>query len=478
MNEPAATPTLHRHFGLLHAVALNITQIVGAGIFATVPLMLKEVPGPWAVLGWVAGAVLMLVDGMVWAELGAAMPGSGGSYNYLLDSYGRNRWGRPAAFLFIWQFLISGPLEIASGLIAAAQFLNALSPAFGEYNHAHQMTGKLVLPGNVELGVTLGPARLVALALGVVIFFLLYRRITTLGRLTVTFWVGVLAAIAWILIGGGLRFDSRLAFDFSGDAMNRVDWWRLGVITALAMYSYLGYYNVCYVGDEVRDPGRTIPRAILLSAVIVATLFVALHLIMLGVIPWQDVVKEPSLQDNLPAAVMSKVHGGAWAATLMTLLLVWSCFGSAFAGMLGYARIPYGAARQGHFFAGLARVHPEKRIPHVSLITVCGLTLFWSFFDLQSVINALIVTRILEQFIAQNVGLMRLRATRPDLVRPYKVWLYPLPCLLALAGWMWVYVTSGVVFMLLGATTLLLGVGAFLLWAWASTTWPFQPKQE
>src|SRR5262249_22231101 len=155
--------------------------------------------------------------------------------------------------------------------------------------------------------------------------------------------------------------------------------------------------------DEVRDPGRTIPRAVLLSALIVVVLFVGLHLAMLGVVSWRGLpdTKEEAEKISLAATFMEQVHPGAsWTVTLLTLLLMWSCFGSAFAGLLGYSRIPYGAARYGHFFSAFARVHAAHRIPHVSLLAVGALVLFWSFFDLGNVINALIVTRILEQFVA------------------------------------------------------------------------------
>src|SRR3954454_10493944 len=100
-------------------------MIVGAGVFITIPLMLKELPGPWALLGWLIAGALILVDGLIWSELGAALPGSGGSYLYLLESYGPKRWGRLTAFLFIWQFMLSGPLELASGLIAMDVFSQA-----------------------------------------------------------------------------------------------------------------------------------------------------------------------------------------------------------------------------------------------------------------------------------------------------------------------------------------------------------------
>jgi amino acid transporter len=171
--------------------------------------------------------------------------------------------------------------------------------------------------------------------------------------------------------------------------------------------------------------------------------------------------------------MMTRLHGDRWAPALITLLLVWSCFGSAFAGMLGYARIPYGAAKQGHFYEALARVHPTLRIPHVSLLLIGGLTLFWSFFDLGSVINVMIITRIVEQFVAQIIGVMLLRKNRPDLPRPYRIWLYPLPCLLALTGWLALYVTSPPIYIVLGLLTLAAGVMAFLIWSRLTGRWPF-----
>jgi amino acid transporter len=468
------SPGLIRHFGLLQATALNITMIVGAGVFATIPIMLQVLPGPYALLGWVGAAGLMFVDGLIWSELGATMPGSGGTYLYLLECYGRERWGRLMAFLFIWQFLISGPLEIASGMIALGQFSTALHPSFKEWNEKMTVQAELGAwkDGDDEqkLTVAFGPTRILGFLILVAILLLLYRRISTLGKWTMTFWLGVLAAIAWILLEGAGHFQGQVAFDFSGKAESFPDhfWLRLGQVMLLAMYSYLGYYNICYIGDEVRDPGRTIPRSILLSALLVCLMFVGLHLAMLGVIPWE----EASKSDNLPATFMDQLHG-QWAASLMSVLLIWSCVGSAFAGLLGYSRIPYGAARQGHFFSTVGKVHPVLRIPHVSLLLVGGMTLFWSFFDLANVINALLTTRILEQFIGQIFGVMLLRRQQPDRPRPYKIWLYPLPCGLALVGWLYMYVCAGWPFIVLGFITLGLGAAVFLLWSLRVKSWPF-----
>ena len=478
---PPAPPHLQRHFGVWLATALNITMVVGAGVFVTIPLILKELPGPYALLGWLAAGALILVDSLIWSELGAAMPGSGGSYVYLLESYGRQRWGRLTAFLFIWQFLLSGPLELASGLIAIDIFSQSLSPRFAAFNA--EWTHKIVLWASQDLSLTVRPARIACLLLGAGLIALLYRNIRSLGRLTFIFWLGVLGVIAWIGIEGALHFDPATAFDWSGAAASPPDLLRkLGAAMALAIYAYLGYYNVCYVSDEVRDPGKTIPRSILLSAVLIVLMFVGLHLAMLGTVSWRTVPTDDKEleQYSLAAKFMSSVHEGSWAPRLVTVLLIWSCIGSAFAGLLGYSRIPYGAAVAGHFFRPVAAVHPRHRIPHVSLLLVGGFTLCWSFFDLDIVIKGLITTRILEQFAAQIIGLMILRRTRPDLPRPFRLWLYPLPCGLALAGWLYVYVTAGWLFISLGLVTLAAGIAAFFAWSWRSGKWPFgeEPRTQ
>src|SRR5215831_17989127 len=289
-------------------------MVVGAGIFITIPPMLEKLPGPYALLGWIGAGALILVDGLIWSELGAALPGSGGTYLYLLESYGPKRWGRPMAFLFIWQFLISGPLEIGSGLIAIALFAPSLHPELAAWcaNPALNWKWQFGEWEGKPLVIAFGPARALALAIGGVILFLLYRRITILGKLTVTFWLGVLAVIAWILVEGWSRFDPSVAFDWpERPGANSGEFsLLLGGTMILAMYSYLGYYNICYVGDEVRDPGRTIPRAVLLSAALVVVLFVGLHLAMLGVVSWREVpTGEKDLDSfSLAATFMRTIH--------------------------------------------------------------------------------------------------------------------------------------------------------------------------
>ena len=467
-----APPTLDRGLGLWQATAVNITQIVGAGVFATIPLILGVLPGPYALLAWLVAGLLILCDSMIWGELGAALPAAGGSYHFLLESFGRSRWGRLMAFLFVWQILISGPIEVGSGLAAAAQFSTGLSPEFKEYNEAHTRSVEVGLSETDKIGIAIGPTRVLGFALGLAILFLLYRRVHTLGRLSVLFLVGVLAVIAWVLFEGAIRFDPNIAFDASLSEGERPDNFAraLGAAMALAIYSYLGYYNICYLGAEVRDPARTIPRSILLSSLIVIVLFTLIHLAIVGVVPWREAAKET---DNLTAEFMARVRG-PWAASLISLLLIGSCFASAFSGALGYSRVPYAAATEGHFFRWFAAVHPRVRIPHRALLLIGGMVLFWSFFNLDALIKALVATRILEQFVAQVIGVVLLRNLQPNRPRPWRMWLYPLPCLVALGGWLYVYLTIGPLFIGIGAVTLIAGLVVFLIWAKRRGEWPFK----
>jgi basic amino acid/polyamine antiporter, APA family len=484
-----SAPALTRGLGLWQATAVNITQIVGAGVFATIPMILGVLPGPYALLAWLVAGVLILFDSLIWGELGAAMPAAGGSYHFLLESFGRSRWGRLMAFLFVWQILISGPLEVGSGLVAAAQFSTAF-PALKQLDEKYTRKLEVVIeetekpgataddPPTVEkkvIGIAFGPTRLLGFLLGLAIIALLYRRVKTLGRLSLIFVVGVFGVLGWVLVEGAIHFDANVAFDTTVAAHEWPDNFgmALGAGMALAIFSYFGYYNVCYLGAEVRDPAKTIPRSILLSALIVVVMFALVHLAIVGFIPWREAAKET---DNLTAEFMMRARG-EWARNLVTLLLIGSCFASCFSGMLGYSRVPYAAAKEGHFFRWFAAVHPRLHIPHRALLLIGAMVLFWSFFTLGDIINALIATRILEQFVAQAIGVMLVRRLQPDRPRPWKMWLYPLPCFVALVGWLFVYYCTGRLFIAIGVTTLVVGIAVFSIWAARRHEWPFGPAR-
>ena len=453
MSPPPEQPQLHRRFSLLSATALNMNNMLGAGPFITIPLLMSALGGPQALLGWVVALVIVLCDGMVWSELGAAMPGSGGSFNYLREAFGRARLGRLMAFLFVWQFLLSGPLEIASGYIGFASYATYLWKG-------------------------LGRAESIALivAVGILNVALLYRRIHSIAKVTVSLWVGTLITVLAVIVTGAMHFDSRIAFDFPPGAFDFSLGFFLGLGAAarVGIYDYLGYYDVCYIGDEVRDPGRVIPRSILISTVAVALIYIGINLSIIGVIPWREFVpaSEHPASSFIVSVFMERIYGNG-VATIFTLLILWTAFGSVFALLLGYSRIPFAAATSGYFFRPFGRLHPTKDFPYVSLIVLGAISIVAGFFSLGTVIDALIVTRILVQFMGQIVGLILLRQRAPDMPRPYRMWLYPLPALVALLGWIFVFATTQVRVILFGLGVLALGCVAFLVWSWNTKRWPF-----
>jgi amino acid transporter len=436
-------PSLKRQFGLLQATALNMSNMIGIGPFITIPLLMTAMGGPQALLGWLVALVIVIADGLVWSELGAALPGSGGSYRYLREGFGR--FGRLMAFLFLWQFILSGPLEIASGYIGFANYSRYLWP-----------------------DLTRGGAVAVAAAVGLVNIVLLYRRIDAIGTLTVSLWTGTLVTVAAVVLSGAWHFDPAVAFDTPPNPFGFSLGFLLGLGAAarIGVYDYLGYYDICYIGDEVREPGRVIPRSILISVVAVAIIYFAINLSIIGVIPWREFVPASAhpRSDFIVSLFMERLYGTG-VARIFTLLVLWTAFGSVFALLLGYSRIPYAAALDGGFFRVFGRLHPRKQFPHVSLLVIGGLAIAASFLSLGIVIEALVTLRILVQFIGQIGALWILRRTRPDLPRPFRMWLYPLPTFVALVGWVFLFVTSDPRIILFAIVLLLAGLGAFAAWS-------------
>lgn len=446
---------LQRRFGLLQATALNMSNMIGIGPFITIPLLMSALGGggPQAMLGWLIAVLIAIPDGMVWSELGAAMPGSGGTYRYLREGFGPETYGRLMAFLFIWQFIISGPLEIASGYIGFSQYVGYLWPGMTTL----QMKG-------------------IAVGLGILTIALLYRRIGFIAQLTVSLWIGTLLGAAVVIVTGARHFDPQLAFDFPPDAFH-FSWgflWGLGAAARIGVYDYLGYYDICYIGDEVKNPGQVIPRSIIISVVVVALLYFAINLSIIGVIPWREFVPaETHPNSNFIVSIFMERIYGPKVAAIFTAMVLWAAFGSVFALLLGYSRIPYAAALDGCFFKIFGRLHPQKHFPYVSLLVMGGLSILCSFLSLGMVIDALLTTRILIQFIGQILAVALLRKRAPLAERPYRIWLYPVPSLVALVGWIFIFATSDWKLILLGLGTLALGAVFFLAWSWRTQRWPF-----
>lgn len=423
---------------------MNMSNMVGVGPFLTIPLILEAMDGPQAMLGWILGAVLAICDGMVWAELASAVPATGGSLEYLKAAYAKTPLARLLPFLFIWQFILSGPLEVASGAIGFAMYLSYLRP--------------------------MSPLQRSWLAVSVcaLAVVLLYRRIETIGRLTVVLWVGVILTIGVVLACGLPHVGSGAALAFPPHAFtfSRAFVLGLGSAMAFAMYDFFGYYSVCYVGDEVRDASRTIPRSILISVIVTAVVYLAMNISIISVVPWQEAIQS-SCKDYIASEFMARLYGRA-GGVIISVLICWTAFASVFALLLGYSRIPYAAARDGYFFSAFARLHPRGDFPHVSLLVLGAVAMVASFLSLDAVINALICTRILVQFVTQ-IGAVALLRKRTPQCSTFRMTLYPLPCLIALVGWLFIFATSDRMYILGGVATLVAGVAAFGVWTrWRS----------
>lgn len=424
-------------------------EMIGVGPFITIPILLAKANGPQAILGWVLGALVALCDGMVWAELGAAMPGTGGPYRYLSEAYGPHRLGRLMSFLFIWQTVFLAPLSIGSGAVGFAQYAKFLFQNIGWWQ---------------EKGI--------AMVVCLLITMLLYREIRSVGRLSVAMWIVVLGTVAWITAAGVLHFDPHRAFDFPPHAFtpSPAFFFGLGGATLIAMYDYGGYNNVCFFAGEVRHPERVVPRSILYSVLAVAALYLTMNVTIIGVVPWREAIHSTSIVSDF----IRRIYG-LTAAKVVTVLILWTTFASVFAVLLGYSRVPFAAASDGRFFRVFARLHPTKNFPSFSVAFIGLTSALACLLNLEVLINALIVIQVLIQFIAQIVAVTLIRRNRPHLHRPFRMPLYPLPSIIALLGWLYILVASGLRYIIAGICLLTIGVIAYLLRAHRAQEWPFEP---
>jgi amino acid transporter len=444
-----ASEKLVRGMGLLQSTAVNMLEMIGIGPFITIGVILSAMGGPQAILGWFLGALFSVCDGMVYAELGAAMPGAGGAYIYFREAFNPDTWGRLFSFLFLWEVIFVAPLAIS-----------AASVGFAEYLH-------YILPGLTHSGVGA-----LAATTCVLVTFLLYRRIKTVGRLSVVMLVVVLIAMCWVISAGLIHMNTRMAFDFPPGAFRPSKAFFLGLASAtlVAMYNYGGYNNITYLGGEVKNPTKNIPRAIVLSVLIVAVLYLLMSVVIIGTIPW----REAAVSHAVVSEFIHELYGSR-AASVMTGLILAATLGGIFTMSLGFSRILYAAGAEGNFFKVFGRVHPTGHFPTVSLLAVNALAIPLCWLSLERLLSALMITQIVFQFIPQVFAVFAIRMYRKEIQRPYGMWLYPVPALVALVGWIYVAATPdqrqnlGTALILL-----LLGLGAYLLRAKVLKTWPFR----
>ncbi|WP_338872891.1 APC family permease [Spirosoma sp. SC4-14] len=440
-------PVLPRRLNLLQGTALNMIDMVGIGPFVVLPLVIKTLGGPQFLWAWILGALVSVIDAFVWAELGAAFPQAGGSYNFLKISYGERRWGKLLSFLYVWQTLIQAPLVVASGAIGFSQYASYLVPLDDWQRRA--VSGGIV----------------------VLIIILLYRKIDSIGKIGLVMWGAVLITLGWIIVGG--LSNSRIPLAETLQSMGSVSGGLiaagLGQASVKTIYCYLGYYNVCHLGSEIQKPTRNIPASMFISIAGIAALYLLMNLSVVSVVPWQ--IAQNS--DFIVSTFVETLYGPS-AAKLATVLVLLVAFSSLFAVLLGYSRVPYAAAADGQFFPIFARLHPTRQFPYISLLFLGGLGFVFSLlFRLGDVITAILAMRIVVQFVGQAIGLLLLHRRRKASEFPFRMPLYPVPVLLAIGVWLFIFFSTGLTFMLSGLLVISAGVVAFLVSAVVRKQWPF-----
>jgi amino acid transporter len=451
-----ADEQLVRGINLRGAIAINAISMIGIGPLITIPLVLGALHGPLSLMGWVLGAVLALCDGLVWAELGSLYPGSGGTYGYLREVFGRHGIGRLLAFLFVWQTVFVAPLNQATGYIGFANYAGYLFPA---------------------LSTTPWAIKTVAIGVGVVTLLALYRGITTISKIGIGLAIASILTLGCVIVASYAHWAPHQAFALPAHD----SFWvglraGLGQALIIAMYDYLGYNQSSCVGGEVENPSRTIPRSIIIAILLVAALYIAMQIGVLGAVPWQSLI--PLADGSLPvlgqhvASTIVEHSFGVGAAAVVTILVLITAFASVYGNLLGYSRVPFAAASDGVFLSPFAHVHGKHRFPDVSLVVMGVLALPFCLFSLDQVINALTTGIVLIQSIAQIVALGVLRAR--GVHAPYRMWLFPIPAIIALFGWIYVFLSAGSLAIAFGIISLAAGTIVFLVRAANRGEWPWR----
>ncbi|MEV8035493.1 APC family permease [Streptomyces sp. NPDC086182] len=454
-----------RRVGMFQAIAINMSQMCGIGPFVTIPLMVAAFGGPQAVIGFVAGALLALADGLIWAELGAAMPGSGGSYVYLRQAF-QYRTGRLMPFLFVWTAMLFIPLIMSTGVVGFVQYLGYLAPDMGK------TTGDLVGLGMIA-----------------VVVLLLWRGIEHIARITAVMWAVMITSVLLVIVAAATDFSADLAFTYPAHAFELSSgtfWVGFAAGLTIGIYDYLGYNTTAYMGAEIKDPGRTLPRSIVYSILGIMAIYLLLQIGTLGVIDWHRMKNPGDIASTSVASAVMEETWGKGAADTVTVLILITAFASVFTGLLGGSRVPYDAARERVFFRPYAKLHPRHRFPMLGLATMGVITaigfLIGRHTDLATLIQLLTTVMVIVQALAQVVALSVLRKRQPGLRRPYRMWLYPVPSFLALAGWLTIYGyadrnSPGRHPIEWSLAWLALGLVAFAVWARLEKVWPFGPKE-
>ena len=431
-----STPLTNRKINLLQATSINMIDMVGIGPFVVMPFVVSQFNNGLFLWAWIFGAITAFIDAMIWSELGAAYPLAGGTYNFHRIAYGE-KYGKLMSFLFVWQTSIQAPLVVASGAIGFSQYLTYI----------------------IEL--TPVQEKIISGGLVILVFLLLYRKIETIGKISVVMGSIVVLTILWIIISGLTHQQHPVQLIPTGEAtfFSYAFWAAVGQGSVKTVYSFLGYYNVCHLGGEIKRPEVNIPRSIFISIAGISVLYLLMNISVMGVIRWQSVLEGDKY---LVSAFMENIYGYK-AGVIVTVLILCIAFSSLFAVVLGYSRVPYAAAVDGNFFKIFSKLHPTKNFPYVSLIFLCALGFIFSLFmKLSQVISSILAMRILVQFIAQGIGVSFLRTRFGTKNLPFKMFLFPIPVIVSIAIWLFLFFSTGW-FALWGSLIALAGVIVYFL---------------
>jgi len=411
-----STLQTNRKINLLQATSINMIDMVGIGPFVVMPFVVAQFDSGLFIWAWIFGAFTAFMDAMIWSELGAKYPLAGGTYNFHRIAFGE-KGGKLMSFLYVWQTSIQAPLVVASAAIGFAQYLTYIVPL--DFWQQKLVSGGLV----------------------VLVFLLLYRKIETIGKISVVMGSIVVLTVLWIITSGLMaqQHSVRLLPAGNESFFTLAFWAAIGQASVKTVYAYLGYYNVCHLGGEIKNPGKNIPRSIFISIIGISALYLLMNISVMGVIPWQVVKSD----DKYLVSTFMQLIYGSQAGVIVTILILFIAFSSLFAVVLGYSRVPYAAAVDGNFFTPFAKLHPVKNFPYVSLIVLCALGFVFSLFmRLGDVISSILAMRIIVQFIGQAVGVVLLRKKFGNKGLPFKMWLFPVPIILSITIWIFLFIST------------------------------------
>lgn len=415
-----------RELSLKYATILNIIDMVGIGPFVTLPIIMLVFPGQWSIVPWIIGAIISLLDGFIWSELGSRWPKAGGSYVFLQKIY-TSKFGRFFAFLYSLQTSLHLPFVLTSACLGLINYLRYLIPL--DY-----WQGKFIM-----------------IAMIVIIIFLLYRNILKIGK--IGYWLSffVFGMLLFTIFTGFISFDANTlhqntqSFKPLGEFWSFAFWFAMGNATTKTVYSFLGYYNVCHIGSEIKSPEKNIPKSIMISIIVIAVLYLAMQFSVSGAIPQSWITDE-----NVPVVslLMEKVYGRSVAVGTSFVIII-IAISSLFALFLGYSRIIYTSATEGFHFKFLTHLHPKHHFPDYILLFFGAIAIVFCFiFDQPSdVFKFIVVSRIFIQFIPQAIGIIYMRMNKVDYEGLFKMPLFPI---ISVISWLFIFFTTGLKYSIFG----------------------------